>query len=36
MGKLVVLMFVLGILPQLLTGLINPLVTHWAAHLLLP
>ncbi|MFI5357090.1 MAG: NuoM family protein [Opitutales bacterium] len=29
----VVLMFVLGIYPQLLAGLINPLVTSWAAHL---
>ncbi|MEO5957778.1 MAG: proton-conducting transporter membrane subunit, partial [Opitutaceae bacterium] len=33
---LVVLMFVLGVAPQLLTGLINPLVTHWAGHLTLP
>ena len=30
----IALMFVLGILPQLLAGLINPLVTAWAAHLL--
>jgi len=33
---LVALMFVLGVWPQLLTGLINPLVTHWAGHLVLP
>jgi NADH-quinone oxidoreductase subunit M len=30
---LVILMFVFGILPQLLIGLINPLVTSWAATL---
>jgi hypothetical protein len=30
------LMFVFGILPQLLTVLINPLVTSWVAHLALP
>ena len=30
---LIVLMFVLGIFPQLLASLINPLVTHWAATL---
>lgn len=30
---LIVLMFVLGIVPQLLAGLINPLVTSWAANL---
>ena len=30
---LIVLMFVLGIFPQLLAGLINPLVTTWAATL---
>jgi NADH-quinone oxidoreductase subunit M len=29
----VALMFVLGVWPQLLMGLINPLVTAWAAHL---
>jgi NADH-quinone oxidoreductase subunit M len=29
----VALMFVLGVWPQLLMGLINPLVTTWAAHL---
>jgi hypothetical protein len=29
-------MFVLGIWPQLLAGLINPLVTAWAGHLTLP
>ena len=29
----VVLMFLLGVMPQLLVGLINPLVTAWAAHL---
>ncbi len=33
---LIALMFLLGVLPHLLTGLINPLVTHWSAHLLLP
>jgi NADH-quinone oxidoreductase subunit M len=33
---LVVLMFVLGIAPQLLAGLFNPLVTAWAGHLTLP
>jgi NADH-quinone oxidoreductase subunit M len=33
---LVPLMFVLGIWPQLLAGLINPLVTSWAGHLVLP
>lgn len=30
---LIVLMFVLGLVPQLLAGLINPLVTTWAASL---
>jgi NADH-quinone oxidoreductase subunit M len=30
---LVVLMFLLGVLPQLLAGLVNPLVTVWAATL---
>ena len=29
----IVLMFLLGLAPQLLAGLINPLVTAWAAHL---
>jgi NADH-quinone oxidoreductase subunit M len=33
---LIALMFVLGIYPQLLAGLINPLVTAWAGHLTLP
>jgi NADH-quinone oxidoreductase subunit M len=33
---LVVLMFVLGIAPQLLIRLFNPLVTAWAGHLALP
>lgn len=33
---LVVLMFVLGVAPSLLTRLINPLVTSWAGHLTLP
>jgi NADH-quinone oxidoreductase subunit M len=33
---LVALMFVLGVLPQLLTGLFNPLITSWASHLPLP
>ncbi len=36
LAPLVVLMFVLGIFPQLLAGLINPLVTSWAGHLTLP
>ena len=36
MAPLITLMFVLGIWPQLLTGLINPLVTTWAGHLSLP
>jgi NADH:ubiquinone oxidoreductase subunit 4 (subunit M) len=33
---LVVLMFVLGLLPGLLTKLFNPLVASWAGHLVLP
>jgi len=33
---LVALMFLLGVLPQLLTGLFNPLITQWAGHLSLP
>jgi NADH-quinone oxidoreductase subunit M len=33
---LVVLMFVLGVAPQLVVRLINPLVTSWAGHLVLP
>ena len=33
---LVALMFILGVLPQLLTGLFNPLITSWANHLTLP
>jgi NADH-quinone oxidoreductase subunit M len=33
---LVMLMFLLGIVPQLLARLINPLVTAWASHLMLP
>jgi NADH-quinone oxidoreductase subunit M len=33
---LVVLMFILGVLPQLLTGLFNPLVASWANHPPLP
>jgi NADH-quinone oxidoreductase subunit M len=33
---LVALMFILGLAPQLLAGLINPLVTSWAGHLTLP
>ena len=36
LAPLVALMFVLGVAPQLLTGLINPLVTAWAGHLTLP
>lgn len=30
---LIALMFVLGLVPQLLAGLINPLVTSWVSHL---
>ena len=33
---LVALMIMLGVAPQLLTRLINPLVTAWAGHLVLP
>jgi NADH-quinone oxidoreductase subunit M len=33
---LIVVMFVLGVAPQLLTRLFNPLVTMWAGHLSLP
>jgi NADH-quinone oxidoreductase subunit M len=33
---LVVLMFVLGVAPQVLIRFINPLVTAWAGHLVLP
>jgi NADH-quinone oxidoreductase subunit M len=33
---LIALMFILGILPHLLTQLFNPLVTAWAGHLVLP
>jgi NADH-quinone oxidoreductase subunit M len=33
---LVALMFLLGVLPQLLTGLFNPLITSWANHMPLP
>jgi NADH-quinone oxidoreductase subunit M len=33
---LIALMFVLGVLPNLLTHLFNPLVTAWAGHLVLP
>jgi NADH-quinone oxidoreductase subunit M len=33
---LVALMFAFGILPQLLTVLVNPLVSSWVAHLVLP
>ncbi len=36
LAPLVALMLVLGVLPQLLTGLFNPLVTSWASHLPLP
>ena len=36
LGPLTALMFLLGVLPQLLTGLFNPLITSWAAHLPLP
>jgi NADH-quinone oxidoreductase subunit M len=32
----IALMFVLGVWPQLIAGLINPLVTGWAGHLTLP
>jgi NADH-quinone oxidoreductase subunit M len=33
---LVILMFIVGVAPHLLTGLFNPLVTSWAGHLMLP
>jgi NADH-quinone oxidoreductase subunit M len=33
---LIALMFILGIAPQFLTKLFNPLVTAWAGHLLQP
>lgn len=33
---LIILMFVLGLAPQLLAGIFNPLVTSWAAHIALP
>lgn len=33
---LAALMIIFGLLPQLLSGFINPLVTHWAGHLALP
>ena len=33
---LAALMIVLGVLPQILTGLFNPLITSWAGHLPLP
>jgi NADH-quinone oxidoreductase subunit M len=36
LGPLVLVMFALGLLPQLLTGLFNPLVTAWAHNLPLP
>jgi NADH-quinone oxidoreductase subunit M len=36
LAPLVALMFVLGIYPQLLAGLINPLITAWAGHLTIP
>ena len=36
LGPMVALMFALGVMPQLLTGLFNPLVTMWANHLTLP
>ena len=36
LAGLVALMFLFGVLPQLLIGLVNPLATSWAAHLLLP
>ena len=35
-NKKVVLMFVLGVAPQLLIRLFNPLITSWAGHLVLP
>jgi NADH-quinone oxidoreductase subunit M len=36
LGPLVFLMILLGVAPQLLAGLINPLATSWAASLTLP
>lgn len=36
LSPLIALMFVLGVWPQFLAGLINPLVTSWASRLVLP
>jgi NADH-quinone oxidoreductase subunit M len=36
LGPLAAMMILLGVLPQLLTGLFNPLITAWAGHLSLP
>lgn len=36
LGPLAALMFLFGILPQLLIGLFNPLATAWVRHLVLP
>jgi len=36
LAPLIALMFILGVWPQLLAGLINPLVTTWATQLMLP
>ena len=33
---LIALMFVLGVAPQILIRFVNPLVTTWAGHLVLP
>jgi hypothetical protein len=36
LGPFAALMFLFGVLPQLLTGIFNPLITAWAAHTFLP
>ena len=36
LSPLIALMFVLGVWPQFLAGLINPLVTSWASRFVLP
>jgi NADH-quinone oxidoreductase subunit M len=36
LGPFAALMLILGVLPQILTGIFNPLITSWAGHLPLP
>jgi NADH-quinone oxidoreductase subunit M len=36
LGPLAALMLIFGVLPQILTGIFNPLITAWASHLSLP